>query len=85
MCALPDSICASLMACALMRASINIKAGTVAAKGFTSITAVPPLQLHRKGIYVKYSYSASLLGHINSCWGGPYPTVAPTYNCNGKK
>lgn len=38
MCALPDSICTSLMACAIMWASINIKAGTVTAKGFTSIT-----------------------------------------------
>lgn len=69
MCALPDSICTSLMACAIMRASINIKAATVTAKGFTSITAVPPLQVHRKGIYVKYSDSVSLLHHINSCWG----------------
>lgn len=43
MCALPDSICTSLMACAIMWASINIKAGTVTTKGFTSITAVPLL------------------------------------------
>lgn len=45
MCALPDSICTSLMACTIMWASINIKAGTVNAKGFTSITAVPPLHV----------------------------------------
>lgn len=68
-CALPDSICTSLMASAIMRASINIKAGTVAAKGFTSITAVPPFQVHRRGIYMKYGYSVSLLHHMNSCWG----------------
>lgn len=69
MCALPDSICTSLMACAIMWASINIKAATVSAKGFTSVTAVPPLQMHREGIDVKYSYSVSLLHHIKSCWG----------------
>lgn len=43
MCALPDSICTSLMANAIMWVSINIKAATVSAKGFTSITAAPPL------------------------------------------
>lgn len=69
MCAIPDSICTSLMACAIMWASINTKAATVSAKGFTSVTAVPPLQMHRESIYVKYSYSVSLLHHIKSCWG----------------
>lgn len=58
MCALRDRICISLMACAIMWASINIKAGTVTTKGFTSITAAPP-QVHSQEIYVKYSYSAT--------------------------
>lgn len=69
MCALPDSICTSLMACAIMWASINIKAGTVSAKGFTSVTAAPPLQMSREGIYMKYSGIVSQSHGINSCRG----------------
>lgn len=69
MCALPDSICTSLMACAIMWASINIEAGTVSAKGFTSVTAAPPLQMSREGIYMKYSGIVSQSRGINSCRG----------------
>lgn len=69
MCALPDSICTSLMACAIMWASINIKAGTVSAKGFTTVTAAPPLQMSREGIYMKYSGIVSQSHCINSCRG----------------
>ena len=59
MCALPDSICTSLMACAIMWASINIKAGTVTAKGFTSITAVPPLHVSISTQGKKYTWNTA--------------------------
>lgn len=64
MCALPDSICTSLMACAIMWASINIKAGSVTAKGFTSITAVPPLHVSISTQGKKYMWNtASVPGY----------------------
>lgn len=70
MCALADSICTSLMACAIMWASINIKAGTVSGtKGLTSVTAAPPLQMCTEGIHMKYSSIVSQSHGINSCWG----------------
>lgn len=52
-----------------MWASINIKAGTVSgAKGFTSVTAAPPLELRTEGIYMKYSGIVTQSPGINSCW-----------------